>query len=120
VSPSISGSTATIRNAGHTLTVQRLAPQSASASATSMTSVSGDYNGGYRLDERMSGGDNRFIHVLSIDGAATSATVSGDTVTVNVGGQSATITFNHDAPGATMTYAGKNVSLDATVDMLAP
>jgi hypothetical protein len=121
VSPSISGSTATIRNAGHTLTVQRLAPQSASASATSMSSVSGDYHGGYRLDERMSGGDNRYIHVLSIDGGATSATASGDTVTVQLaGGQSATVTFNHDAPGATMTLGGTNVTLDATVDMLAP
>jgi hypothetical protein len=86
-----------------------------------MSSVSGDYHGGYRLDERMSGGDNRYIHVLSIDGGATSATASGDTVTVQLaGGQTATVTFNHDAPGATMTLGGTDVTLDATVDMLAP
>jgi hypothetical protein len=118
VSPAISGNTATIRNGGHTLTVQKLA--GGSMSSTSMTSVSGDYNGGYRLDEAMSGADNRFIHVLSIDGAATSATVSGDVVTVNMGGQTATVTFNHDAAGATMVYGGKTTTLDATVDMLAP
>jgi len=121
VAPSLSGNAATISNGGHTLSVQRLAPQSASASVTSMPSVSSDYNGGYRLDERMSGGDNRYIHVLSIDGAATSATASGDTVTVQLqGGQTATVTFNHDAAGATMTYGGANVTLDATVDTLAP
>ena len=39
------------RTRGHTLSVQRLAPASASASATSMSSVSSDYHGGYRLDE---------------------------------------------------------------------
>ena len=61
------------------------------------------------------------MHVLSIDGAATSATASGDTVTVQLqGGQTATVTFNHDAAGATMTYGGANVTLDATVDTLAP
>jgi len=117
--PSINGSTATISNAGHTLTVQRLAGN-ASSSVHSMTSES-DYNGGYRLDETASGGNNRFIHVLSIDGAVTTATASGDTVTVQLtGGQTATIAFNHDAVGATMTYGGANVTLSAGVDTLAP
>ena len=85
-----------------------------------MTSES-DYNGGYRLDETASGGNNRYIHVLSIDGAVTSASASGDTVTVQLtGGQTATIAFNHDAVGATMTYGGANVTLSAGVDTLAP
>lgn len=117
--PSINGSTATISNGGHTLTVQRLAGN-ASSSVHSMTSES-DYNGGYRLDETAAGGNNRFIHVLSIDGAVTTASASGDTVTVQLtGGQTATIAFNHDAAGATMTYGGANVTLSATVDTLAP
>ena len=69
----------------------------------------------------MAGGDNRYIHVLSIDGAATSATASGDTVTVQLsGGQTATVTFQHDTAGATMTYGGATVTLAATVDTLAP
>jgi hypothetical protein len=121
VAPSISGSTATISNAGHTLTVQRLAPSTASSAVTSMPSVSSDYHGGYRLDETASGGNNRYLHVLSIDGAVTSATASGDAVTVQLSnGQTATVTFQHDAIGATMTYGGSNVTLDASVDMLAP
>jgi hypothetical protein len=117
--PSINGSTATIANAGHTLTVQRLAG-AATSSVHSMTSES-DYHGGYRLDETAAGGNNRFIHVLSIDGAVTSASASGDTVTVQLaGGQTATIAFNHDAVGATMAYGGANVTLSAGVDTLAP
>ncbi len=116
--PAISGATATISNAGHTLAVQRL--QGGAYSVHDMTSES-DYGGGYRLDETSSGGNNRLIHVLSIDGAVTSASASGDTVTVHLtGGQTATITFNHDAIGATMAYLGTNVTLGATVDTLAP
>ncbi|HSN26606.1 MAG TPA: hypothetical protein VLT45_09975, partial [Kofleriaceae bacterium] len=116
--PSISGATATISNAGHTLAVQRL--QGGAYTVHDMTSDS-DFSGGFRLDETSSGGNNRLIHVLSIDGAVTSASASGDTVTVHLtGGQTATITFNHDAIGATMAYLGANVDLSATVDTLAP
>ena len=45
-------------------------------SVTPFTSVSSDYSGGFRLDETMSGGDNRYLHVLSIDGAASSVTAA--------------------------------------------
>jgi hypothetical protein len=116
-SPSLNGSSASITNAGHTLTIQKLA--GGTMSVHNMTSES-DYGGGYRLDETASGGDNRFIHVLSIDGAVTSATAAGDTVTVVAGGQTATITFNHSSIGATMAYAGANLTLAAGVDTLAP
>jgi hypothetical protein len=116
--PSISGSTATISNAGHTLSVQQLA--GGTFSVHNMTSES-DYAGGYRLDETTAGGNNRLIHVLSIDGSVTSASASGDTVTVHLsGGQTASIAFNHDAIGASMTYLGANVDLSAGVDTLAP
>jgi hypothetical protein len=121
VQPSISGNTATITNAGHTLTVQRLAPADANASARSMSSVSGDFHGGFRLDETASGGDKRYLHVLSIDGGATSATVQGDTVTVHLSnGKTATVTFDHDNIGATMSLDGTDVTLGAGVDVLAP
>jgi hypothetical protein len=116
--PSINGSTATISNAGHTLSVQRLA--GGTYSVHDMTSES-DYAAGYRLDETTAGGNNRLIHVLSIDGSVTSASASGDTVTVHLsGGQTASIAFNHDAIGASMTYLGANVDLSAGVDTLAP
>jgi hypothetical protein len=120
VQPSISGNTATITNAGHTLSVQRLAPADASATTRSMSSVSGDFHGGYRLDETASGGDKRYLHVLSIDGGATSATAQGDAVTVHLaGGKTATVTFDHDNIGATMNLDGTDVTLGAGVDTLA-
>jgi hypothetical protein len=117
--PSISGATATISNAGHTLSVQRLAP-SASSSSHSMASDS-DYGGGFRLDETMSGGDQRYLHVLSIDGAATQVSASGDSsVTLTAGGKTVVVTFNHDTVGATLTINGAATTLAAGVDTLAP
>jgi hypothetical protein len=85
-----------------------------------MTSDS-DFTGGYRLDETAAGGDNCYLHVLSIDGAVSSATAQGDTVTVHLAsGQTATVTFDHDTIGATMSLDGTDVTLGAGVDTLAP
>lgn len=118
VLPTVSGANATIAGA-HTMTVQRLAPANATGSVTNMTSLSG-YLSGYRFDETVAGGDNRYLHVLSLDGGATSAVASGDSgVTVNMSnGQSATITFNHDDIGATLSLDGETTTLAAGVDML--
>ena len=119
VSPAISGATATITNAGHTMTVQRLAP-SASATSHSMNSQS-DYAAGYRLDETISGGNQRYLHVISIDGGATQVTATGDSsVTLTVGGKTTTVAFNHDTVGATLTINGSATTLAAGVDTLAP
>lgn len=122
VSPSISGPTATFTTAGHALHVQRLAPASATASAFAYTSdASGDYKGGFRLDEAVPGGDQRYLHVLSIDGAATSATAQGDNgVTIVLAdGRTAVIAFQRDTAGASLTLAGATTVLDATVTPLA-
>jgi hypothetical protein len=118
VAPAISGTTATIRGT-HQLTVQRLAPASATSSAYSLASTS-SYTGGYRLDTTVSGGDVRYLHVLSIDGAVTSATASGDSaVTVALSnGKTATISFDHDAIGASLDYGGATTTLAAGVDAL--
>ncbi len=117
-SPSISGASASITGSGHTMTVQRLAP-AASSSVHAMTAES-DYNGGYRLDETIAGGDQRYLHVLSIDGAATGVTSANDsTVTLTVGGKVATIAFNRNGVGATLTYNGATTTLGATVAALA-
>ncbi len=119
--PAISGSTATITGT-HALHVQRLAPASATSSVFNYATQdpSGDYSGGFRLDETAAGGDQRFLHVLSIDGAVASASAANDsTVTVTLANQqTATITFNHDSPGATMTYAGATISLGTGIDAL--
>jgi len=79
-----------------------------------------DYKSGFRLDETVAGGDQRYLHVLSIDGAVTSATATGDsTVAIALAtGQSATITFEHDTVGATLAYAGANIALTPGVDTM--
>jgi hypothetical protein len=118
---SISGALASIASSGHTLKVQKIA--GGSMSVTPFTSVSSDYSGGSRLDETMAGGDNRYLHVLSIDAAATSTTTAGDSthpgVTVQMSnGHTATVTFTRDTAGATLVYDGTTKSLTAGVDSL--
>ena len=113
--------TATITIAGHSLKVERLAPSSATSASTSLngkTAPGGSYTGGFRLDENQAGGDVRYLHVLSLDGAATQATASGDSkVTVTMtGGKTATVEFNHDSTGATLTYNGNTTTLAAGLD----
>jgi hypothetical protein len=121
VAASISGNLASIASSGHTLKVQKIA--GGSMSVTPFTSVSSDYSGGFRLDETMSGGDNRYLHVLSIDGAASSVTAAGDAsnpgVTVAMAnGHTATITFVRDNTGATLVLDGTAKSLAVGVDRL--
>jgi len=114
VAASISGALATIASSGHALKVQKIA--GGSMSVTPFTSVSSDYSGGFRLDETMSGGDNRYLHVLSIDGAAPSVTPAGDAANPGVtvamsNGHTATVTFVRDNTGATLVLDGATKSL---------
>ncbi len=113
--PSISGLTATITGS-HALKVQRLAPATGSSVATSLAGKE-VFTGGYRLDTTVPGGDVRYMHVLSLDGAATTATASNDsTVTVSIaGGQTATVAFNRDTTGASLTYGGTTTALAAGI-----
>ena len=116
--PAISGATTSFTNGGHTLHVQRLAPSAAVASAHNMNAES-DYAAGYRLDETMPGGDQRYLHVLGVDGAVQSATVVGDTATIVLAdGRNVVVAFNHDAPGATLAVAGVSTTLDASIETL--
>lgn len=118
VAPSILGSTATISTAGHSLAVTRLQPSGVSMTSTSL--ADSDFTGGYRLDQTVSGGDQRYLHVLSIDNAAAQVTASGSNgVSLSYGGHSATVTFNRDTAGATLVLDGDSIALDATVDALA-
>ncbi|HEU0033422.1 MAG TPA: hypothetical protein VFQ53_22475 [Kofleriaceae bacterium] len=122
VAPSISGNAATFSNAGHTLKVTRMQPSSATTSTYAFSSSS-DFTGGYRLNEKVSGADNRFLHVMSIDGAASSITSTGTTsqpgVTINLAsGGTATVKFNRDSVGGVLTLAGVTTTLTAAVDAL--
>ena len=121
VAASISGSTATITNAGHTLRIQKLS--GGTLGVTSMPSVDSDFSGGFRLDETMAGGDNRYLHVLSIDGSVSSTAAAGDAthpgVTVHLAnGHTATVTFTRDTAGATLVLDGTTIALSAGVDRL--
>ncbi|HET7501021.1 MAG TPA: hypothetical protein VFK02_08465 [Kofleriaceae bacterium] len=121
VAASISGAVASISNAGHTLNVQKIS--GGTMSVTSMASLDSDYSDGFRLDETMPAGDNRYLHVLSIDGSASSIVAAGDAthpgVTVRTSnGHTATVTFTRDTPGATLVLDGTTRSLAAGVDVL--
>jgi hypothetical protein len=120
VSPAISGNAATITNAGHNLRVTRIAPSAAQMSVHSFAGTADFTTGGFRLDERLAGGDHRYLHVLSLDGAASSVTASGETgVTVNLaGGGQAKITFERDHAGAQLELDGNTVDLGDGVDPL--
>jgi hypothetical protein len=122
VAASISGAVATITNAGHALKVQRIS--GGAMAVTSMRNVNSDFTGGFRLDETMPGGNNRYLHVLSIDGSVSSTTPAGDAsrpgVTVRLSnGRTATVTFVRDTPGATLVLDGVTSALSAGVDRLA-
>jgi hypothetical protein len=118
---SISGAVATITNAGHALKVQQIA--GGTMAVTAMPGVDADFAGGFRLDETMPGGDNRYLHVLSIDGSVSSTTAAGDAthpgVTVHLAnGHTATVTFVRDTTGATLVLDNTTISLAAGVDAL--
>jgi hypothetical protein len=120
VQPSIAGNTATIANAGRSLKVTRIAPAAGTMSAYDYRAEA-DLTGGFRVDLRQAGGDNRYLHVLAIDGAAASVTAAGATgVTVKLSdGRTATVSFNADAIGGTLTLDGNTTTLDAGVDALS-
>ncbi|MCX5744621.1 MAG: hypothetical protein NT062_19190 [Proteobacteria bacterium] len=116
VAPSLAGSVTTFATA-HPVTVKRLAPASASSASYDFRADS-DYIGGYRLDEAVGGGDQRYLHVVSIGGAV-NATASGDSATtITYGGHTATIEFARDGVGGTLVLDGVTHPLTATVDVL--
>jgi hypothetical protein len=119
VAPSISGNAATISGA-HALRVDRLVPASGATSTSYSLASTSNYRGGYRLDTTMNGGDQRYLHVMSIDGSVSSATASGDntaTIALSDGG-TAKVEFNRDSIGATLTLNGATFTLAAGHDTL--
>jgi hypothetical protein len=119
VQPAISGNSATITSAGHSLAITKL---SGGAMSTYDFRSNADFTGGWRLDETQSGGDRRYLHVMSIDGAATTITAVGETGARIVlrDGRTATVTFDRDAVGASLTIDNATTSLAPGVSSLAP
>jgi hypothetical protein len=117
--PAITGNHATFTAAGHKLEVERVAPTVATASSYDFrTSKDKDFNAGFRLDETVAGGDNRFLHVIWIDAAATGVTAITDGVSLTVGDKAVTVQFNKDAIGGSVTIAGQTTTLGAGLDAL--
>ena len=115
--PTIAGARSTITNAGHTLTVDRISAAGASTVHDLMTDE--DFNGGFRLETTIPGGDQRILHVLSVDGAVTQITAEaeGATLTLASGG-TARVVFTRDSVGASLTLGGTTTNLGTGVDTL--
>jgi len=117
VTPSLSGAVSDLRGAGHTVSIERVSPDATRAPTTSRPTRT--FIGGHRLDETSPGGDRRWLHVLSIDGAASSVSkVDASTVDLSIGGQNVRVHFEPDMIGATLTRGGQMTQLRAGVDVL--
>ena len=117
--PTVNGSETTETASGHMLTILRASPSTASGSVYSFASDS-DFTGGYRLDETAAGGDQRWLHVLWIDGAVTSQmSIDANTIQLGLaGGNTATVSFQPNAVGGTLTLGGQTITLGAGIDPL--
>jgi hypothetical protein len=101
VAPVVSGNSATVTTAGHTLRVTRVQPASGPWLVHDFRDDP-DLTGGWRLDQVQPGGDRTYVTVLSIDGA-TSPAVS-------------TVAFAD--VGCTFTLGGKQITLTTGIDPL--
>ncbi|MBA3464978.1 MAG: hypothetical protein H0T46_33900 [Deltaproteobacteria bacterium] len=119
VQPSIVGAHTEVNAAGHVLTVDRIAPASASGAIHDFASGDDDFSGGFRLEETASGGDRRWLHVVSIDRAATAIRqIDATTVEVTLASGTVRVKFDPDTIGATLTRGGQTIRLAAGVDAL--
>ena len=116
--PAISGNTATVTAAGHQLAVTKLSPGTMS---TYDFRGNSEFTGGFRLEQTQPGGNQRYLNVISIDGAATSITAQGDAgASMHLAdGRNVTVAFDHDNVGATLTINGTATTLGAGLDNLA-
>jgi hypothetical protein len=135
VSPPVAtGTSHTFTTAGHTLDLEDVLtpPGTVPTIFDFKNSDSEEFpGGGFRLDETAGGGsDNRFLHVLTIDGAATNVMLANtadktkDIVSMMVGGQMVTMAFNHGGLGAnaaiggTLTIGSQSYTLGAGLEPL--
>ena len=117
--PSITGAHAEVATAGHVLTVDRVTPSNAAGSIHDFAANDDDFGGGFRLEESVAGGDRRWLHVVSIDRAATQLrTIDATTVEVTLASGAVRVKFDPDTIGATLTRGGQTIRLAAGVDAL--
>jgi hypothetical protein len=111
--------------AGHTLDVEDILtpPGTTPTLFDFKKSDTTEFNGGFRLDETSTtGGLNYFLHVLTIDGAASgimqATTTESVTMTLHPSNTTATMVFNKDTIGGTLTLGNQTITLGAGVDKL--
>jgi hypothetical protein len=119
VKATITGAHATVSGTTHKLEVERVSPTTGVTATTYDFTADSDINGGWALRENANGADNRWLHVLWMDTAATAVTAVTDGVTFTMGGKSIKVVFNRDAVGGTLTIDGTANTLGAGVDALA-
>ncbi len=97
-----------------------MAPATATTAATSLQSTDGDFTGGHRLDTTLPGGDQRYLHVLWAGSAVTSDSAQTEGVSLQLaGGRTASVTFQRDGIGGSLSLDGQEIMLGAGVDKLA-
>jgi hypothetical protein len=121
----VNGATASVSASGHAMSAQRILP--AGATGASRT-LAGDFNGGFRYESSIAGGNVRHLHVVSVDGAVSSATASpsgsDDGVAISLAdGRTATVRFHQASIGGSLSITGGsgpavNETLEAGVDAL--
>lgn len=85
---------------------------------TDMKTVSSDFTGGFRLDLERVAGDNRYLTVLSVDGAASKVTVSESSTTfILPDGKTVAVSFVPEATGGSLTI-GTKVTLEPKLFVL--
>ena len=122
------GTSHTFTNAGHTLTLADVGPVLGMPALVDFKKTdSTEFNGGFRLEQPAPGGNNvRFLHVLTIDGAASGImqASTADSVTMMAGGKTVTMEFNHgdmvdnQVVGGKLTIGNQTITLGAGVDKL--
>jgi hypothetical protein len=122
VSPSINGARATFQGSSHSLTVERVLPAGASGSVVSWPSIDGDYNGGFRYQETVSGGQVRHLHVIWADGDVGTVEPSDaggrqGVIVHFADGRTATVRFGADAGDATVELRNAGGSVTDSADL---
>ena len=123
IAPRLEGASAAIVGAAGRLDVRVLRGAGALSVLDWSTVDRDEYSGGFRLDAAGAPGDAHFVTVLSIDGAVSAASVSGDTVSITASEGPIQITFPPGAAPPIVTRGGATFSFDGAVEyqpVLAP
>jgi hypothetical protein len=109
--PAINGARAVFSGGSHSLTVERVLPAGATASARDWPSIDGDMSAGFRFDDTVAGGSVRHLHVLWTDNDVGTVAASND------GGRLGVVVTFTDGRSATVRFGANDV--DGTIELRA-